>query len=244
MVRIDNIISFLIGGTMGAIGASVVLKDKYKNKYKKQAEEQLASMQEYVDKLREMDKTGELVQNKEFMGEEVAENDPSRMPRKAPRSDSDAPTNYAAVYSGQASVKAVEAAAAAFKGALETENEMAEMESPKEDDGDSEESESWDDAQMNKHNKNVRDEPPFIISPDEYDELQWHDKMVLIYYIQDRLLVSEHDNEPIMDVDLLVGDCLERSGFMDNDDSEIFIRNLRIGCDYDVVKDYGNYNHI
>lgn len=89
-----------------------------------------------------------------------------------------------------------------------------------------------------------RSKPPKIISEaDFWNKYPQYDAQTLMYYTEDDVLATEEDEE-IFDVGMTVGDALERYGFMDNDESEIFVVNHRIGCRFQIQKIWGSYADI
>jgi hypothetical protein len=89
-----------------------------------------------------------------------------------------------------------------------------------------------------------RGKPPKIISEaDFWNKYPQYDAQTLMYYTEDDVLATEEDEE-IFDVGMTVGDALERYGFMDNDESEIFVVNHRIGCRFQIQKVWGSYADI
>lgn len=79
-------------------------------------------------------------------------------------------------------------------------------------------------------------EEPFVISREEFDEGYPHfDKITITYYENDDVLADEQD-EVIPDIDAVVGyDSLGRFGDMSDDDCVVYVRNGRLGADYEIV---------
>lgn len=77
---------------------------------------------------------------------------------------------------------------------------------------------------------------PRLIKEEEYGELAGIEKQTLKYWTYDDVLTTE-ENEELKDQEFYVGDCLTKYGFKDNDEErEIFVRNGKLGTDYDIVK--------
>lgn len=77
---------------------------------------------------------------------------------------------------------------------------------------------------------------PRLIKEEEFGELAGIEKQTLKYWTYDDTLTTE-ENEELKDQEFYVGDCLTKYGFKDNDEErEIFVRNGRLGADYDIVK--------
>ena len=53
---------------------------------------------------------------------------------------------------------------------------------------------------------------------------------------------SDEDEEEIPDPRMLVGNCLDKFSFRDSDENSIFVRNSRLGFDYEIVKVYDSYS--
>ena len=77
---------------------------------------------------------------------------------------------------------------------------------------------------------------PRLIKEEEFGELAGIEKQTLKYWTYGDTLTTE-ENEELKDQEFYVGDCLTKYGFKDNDEErEIFVRNGRLGTDYDIVK--------
>lgn len=77
---------------------------------------------------------------------------------------------------------------------------------------------------------------PRLIKEEEFGELAGIEKQTLKYWTYDDTLTTE-ENEELKDQEFYVGDCLTKYGFKDNDEErEIFVRNGRLGTDFDIVK--------
>ena len=127
------------------------------------------------------------------------------------------------------------------------EDELAEAESPEDDtemteEEDIEETSNFEMYQINKDHQEAlkEDRPPFVIDVDDYELTCSHyAKVSLHYYVADDILVTNED-ELIFDSELL-GNCLENSGFLDNDDDVIYVRNDIMMADYEIAKIYTPY---
>ncbi len=79
---------------------------------------------------------------------------------------------------------------------------------------------------------------PYVISPDEFGEKDEYEQISLTYY-SDGVLADE-DDEIVEDADSVIGeDSLERFGEYEED--SVFVRNDRLKCDYEILKDQRNY---
>lgn len=86
-------------------------------------------------------------------------------------------------------------------------------------------------------------EEPFVISRDEFDEGYPHfDKITITYYEKDDVLADEQD-EIIPDIEAVVGyDSLSRFGDMSDDEYVVYVRNGRLGADYEIVLTQESYS--
>lgn len=91
------------------------------------------------------------------------------------------------------------------------------------------EEEAFDENQKNKGRA------PRIISAEAYSNLPAYiENEVLYFYKYDEMLVDEND-EPL-EAERLVGDALTKYGFVDNDESVIFVMNYSIDTCYEIQK--------
>lgn len=82
---------------------------------------------------------------------------------------------------------------------------------------------------------------PYIITPDEFGELDGYDAESLTYYA-DGVLTDDWD-KPIEDVDDLVGeDSLTHFGEYEED--SVFVRNDRYSTDYEILRDNRTFSEI
>lgn len=78
---------------------------------------------------------------------------------------------------------------------------------------------------------------PKLIKEDtfEYDGRDIYDKIDLYYYVDDDVLASE-DEEIVDNIEHTVGNCLDKFGFRNNDEGEIYVRNFYTMTDYRITK--------
>lgn len=82
---------------------------------------------------------------------------------------------------------------------------------------------------------------PYVISPEEFDELDDYDVESLTLYA-DGVLTDDFNNV-IEDVDSLVGsESLDHFGEFEDD--SVFVRNDRLKCDYEILADERNYHDL
>lgn len=80
---------------------------------------------------------------------------------------------------------------------------------------------------------------PYVIRPDEFDELDDYDVESLTYW-SDGILTDDND-DVIENVDEVVG--LESlTHFGEFEDDSVFVRNDRLKCDYEILIDYRSYS--
>ena len=118
-----------------------------------------------------------------------------------------------------------------YKYIKEYEVESAENEHPMDD----------DEYAEYRDMKAQQDREPRIITEDEFADYPHHDKETLIYYVEDETLCDE-DMHIVDDADRLFGMLLE--DFYDDDDmKEVFVRNVSMGADYYIKKEFDSYDH-
>lgn len=82
---------------------------------------------------------------------------------------------------------------------------------------------------------------PYVIRPDEFDELDDYDVESLTYW-SDGVLTDDND-DVIENVDEIVGiDSLTHFGEFEDD--SVFVRNDRLKCDYEILIDYRAYSEV
>ena len=82
---------------------------------------------------------------------------------------------------------------------------------------------------------------PYVISPDEFGEIEEYEKISLSYYA-DGILADEND-DVVDDIDAIIGlDSLNHFGEFEED--SVFVRNDAKECDYEILRDARNYSDI
>ena len=75
---------------------------------------------------------------------------------------------------------------------------------------------------------------PYVISPEEYGEIDGYDLYSYVYYA-DKVLADEN-NEPIEDVDQIIGfESLKHFG--EYGDDSVYVRNDNLKADYEILLD-------
>ncbi len=115
--------------------------------------------------------------------------------------------------------------------------------------GDSEPSEEEDIEKIDKelnggHREAIKEgKEPYVIDRSDYElTCSQYDKIDLVYYISDDVLCEEGVNgvEEVNRYDL-VGDLIAESGFDQNEDDELLVRNDKLSTDFDICKVYTAY---
>ena len=84
-------------------------------------------------------------------------------------------------------------------------------------------------------------QPPYVISPEEFTESEDYTPISLTYYA-DQILADDCD-ELVEDVENTVG--FESLGtFGEYEEDSVFVRNDRLRCDYEILKDQRNYSDV
>lgn len=92
--------------------------------------------------------------------------------------------------------------------------------------------------ESNKKPSNNYDEP-YVISPDEFGDIDDYETITLHYYEGDGYLTDEND-ELVDDADEVIGwDSLNHFG--EYEDDSVHVRNDRYKADYEILKCIGNY---
>lgn len=82
---------------------------------------------------------------------------------------------------------------------------------------------------------------PYVISPEEFSDIWEYDTISLTYYA-DNVLTDDED-EVMEDIEGTVGaDSLERFG--EYEDDAVYVRNDRLKCYYEILKDLRNYSDV
>lgn len=128
-----------------------------------------------------------------------------------------------------------------------TEEELAEREGPQDDEPYSDEEDRdetlrYEDHVLNGASKDAieNDKEPYEIDPSDFAlTCDSYDKISLTWYHFDQVLVNEE--EELVDGALLVGHVIEQTGFDQNEDDVLYIRNDKIMTDFEITKVYEQY---
>lgn len=94
--------------------------------------------------------------------------------------------------------------------------------------------------------KNVFDQDarPFVITLEQYgNDNEIVDTESLVYYSEDNVLVDNNEI-PIDNEDYVIGDALNNFGNGSQDPDIVYVRNVKTGCDYDVIRVHGSYQEL
>ena len=84
-------------------------------------------------------------------------------------------------------------------------------------------------------------EHPYVVPPEEFGEFEDYAKISLTYYA-DHILADEND-EMVEDIEDTVG-FESLTHFGEYEDDSVFVRNDRLKCDYEILKDLRRYADI
>lgn len=202
------LLSFLGGAAIGALICFAVLKEKYEAL----ANEEIKNMKDYYQK--EMEKIDDAYEEEldnliNTMNRDMYEHDK--------REGTKTYVDYVKKYNPDEIVK----------------DEYYDMPYPDVIDEDYHED---DELPEDPPENDLQSEKPFVISREEFDEGYPHfDKITITYYAEDDVLADEQD-EIITDIEAVVGyDSLSRFGDMSDDDCVVYVRNGRLGADYEII---------
>lgn len=83
---------------------------------------------------------------------------------------------------------------------------------------------------------------PKIISAEAVEDLPPRfENEILFYYTDDDVVVNDEENEEISNPSDILGDCLDKYGFRENDEERIFVVNYATDTCYEIEKIYGSW---
>lgn len=203
--------AFVAGLTIGAAGAWYYLKDKYA----KLAEEEIASVKAAYAK-REKPTT-----------EEKAGQFPKK---RTDQSQNCADRLFANIKNSEPTLEAVSLVNAAKnmdKGSI------------------TEYTQRLQEAGYKDYSRTIDEKPsgtpgevPYIISPDEFGELEDYTKVSLTYFADG--VLADECGEIVDDVEEIIGDGLDHFG--EYEDDSVFVRSDAKRCDYEILKDLRDFS--
>lgn len=235
---------------MGSVAGFLITKKVYKEKYAVLAQEEIDSVKETFDEMRDrfnsnrtvLPKVVEvtLVKSEAFAeGLKKGLNPIAGLTRssldgtKTNRYDQ-AKKNYNIVGSGQIPVDHILGGTKAHTSIIDELPENLEKE-PEEDDEDT------DDAggtEEDSERKAPTYEPPHVISDEEFNSgAQHHDKISLYFYTEDEVVCDENE-EIVSDVEGVLGEDLVNEFDTQN---MVWVRNDSLGIDYEIVAIHKSY---
>lgn len=82
---------------------------------------------------------------------------------------------------------------------------------------------------------------PYVIAPEEFDELDGYETRTLVYY-EDEVLADD-TGDIVDDIDEIVGeDSLTQFGRYEDD--SVYVRNDRLKTDFEILRDYKSYSEL
>ena len=80
---------------------------------------------------------------------------------------------------------------------------------------------------------------PYVISPEEYASDEEYETISVYYFVDD--VVTDDDYNLISEWDEKIGDA--PSHFGEYEDDVVYVRNERLKCNYEVLRDNRSYRH-
>lgn len=80
-------------------------------------------------------------------------------------------------------------------------------------------------------------ETPYVISPDEFGEIEEYAKVSLTYFADD--ILADEYGEVFDNVEEIIGDGLNHFG--EYEDDSVFVRSDAKRCDYEILRDLRNF---
>lgn len=244
--NLKNVIIFLSGASIGAAGMYFGLKKYFELKCDIEVE---ACREAYNRRMAEIDKTKSSMDG-DIKGSENI--DVGKEPNKSSiiRELNNKPplTNYSKYFKDNGSEKLdLKETIRDPKEAL-IEQDLAEAESPSDDEEmseeeDIEETSNYEMYQINKDHQDALKEgrAPYVIGLEEFELTCAHySKITLHYYVPDDIVATDEDE--IIDIAELLGSCLSESGFADNEDDILYVRNDITMADYEIEKLYSAFS--
>lgn len=94
---------------------------------------------------------------------------------------------------------------------------------------------------IDKEKENSMPDEPYVISPDEFGESDNYTQISLTYYADGTL--ADDEDEIMEDIEGTVGEDFA-DHFGDYEDDSVHIRNDRLRCDYEILKDNRTYDEV
>lgn len=243
--KVRNVIIFLSGVAVGGVSTFFAVKKYFEDAFDKE----VASMKNAYE-----DRLDELEDNKSSLEGELE--GPETIPTETDSLTEEEKAHKELIYKLNNKpdikdyTKFFKAKGETLNGVSETlrdakeEVDKAEAESPSDDkpytdEEDEEEQLEYEDYLLNGEHKKALEEnrKPYAIDPSDYDlTCRNYDKIELLYYVSDDILSNDTGEE--LNPYETVGDVIITSGFDNNEDDSLFVRNDKLMCDYMVTKMY------
>lgn len=214
---VKGILIFLAGTGAGSGVTYLVLNKKITEREQKRADDKIKSHEEYVRDVESKLKAHEEALRNGYSGDSGSE----KPVKEVPETGSDAEKEE------KSPLKPVQRDYTQYYI-----QKRAEEEHPYDSDEDD------DDIHEALNDPSLKKKEPKLIKYEEFMSPEWehHDKATLQYFTEDDVLATE-EGEIIKNVQLHVGDALTKFGFKTNpDENVIFVRNFRLGIDYEIDK--------
>lgn len=204
------------GGVLIGVAASKVY---FEDKYKKKADEEIESVKEYYRKktmsikpdLKVLDGAAVTLSKDGLTPEEL---------EKAKAVADDIMSKYSYSNISKKKTDSVEKKTEEVSNIFDKEQKLAESEHP-----------------LDSVDRN--DSAPYSVEAIDFaNNEHFYDQSSLTYYTEDESLVNE--SEELVDVDFLIGEENLKI-FAESDDDEMYIRNDRLGIDFEIIKINGSY---
>lgn len=107
---------------------------------------------------------------------------------------------------------------------------------------DAEEDEITPEEEADMDHEQNRNRPPMVIPLEAIGDIpSYYDERTLLFYRYNQTLTDEDDNPIEDEPERFVGSCLAESGFCDNDEEILIVRNFALDTIYWVRKVLGSY---
>lgn len=244
--NIKSTIIFLAGAAVGSVVSWLLVKKYYEDKADSEVEEIRRAYDKHLEDLGYIKTSvdGEIEGDKE-----ISEPEPGVKPTRSSlveKLNNKPPlTDYSKYFKekGGEDLKLKEVVRDASKDVDPAELEHPEDDEPYTDEEDRDQTLDFEDHQLNGEHRKAMMEGrlPYIIEPSDYElTCSNYEKLSLLYYISDDILCEEEDGEEVSRLDV-VGSCIRDSGFDENEEELLFVRNDRLMCDYEINKVFTNY---
>lgn len=247
--NLKSTVIFLSGVVVGAAGMYFALKGYFEE----QADKEVNSVKNaYENRLSEIEDDNKSSIDGELEGPEDIKDDDEEARKKAHKdliyklNNKPDIKDYTKFF--KAKGETLDGVSETLRDAKEDATDPAEAESPGDDtpytDKEDEEAQlEYEDYQLNGEHKKAMEEnrKPYKIEASDYDlTCANYEKIELMYYIADNILCDD-SKEEVNPYDV-IGDTLYESGFSDDDEDSLFVRNDKLMCDFMVTKIYTSYN--